>query len=337
MSDSGKSPQSARVRTRFRPYTGPLCFDVGSHTTKLLTENGQFLTLPTCFIRHISTKAVMAVGERVIKMLGKLPEDVEVVFPVRAGQVVDSVGFSQFVQAIAQEYVASDLLAFLRPVKLKAALLYSSHETQRAVFEKTLRQLSWRVQLQPMSTALWAAVSGQHLFTTQGCVIDIGGMTTKIYLFAEQQLSVSQVVEFGGDDWTMDIIQTLRRECHLEVGWSTAEELKRTALRFTGRQQKHTVQGKDVVSGLPTAKVINDELFLTGSSRLVERVIQSFEEVCQNAQPELVAKVLERGIYLTGGGSLIPGLGAVLQETLKLPVSVAIKPLEDIVRGLAVS
>jgi len=268
-------------------------------------------------------------------MLGKLPSDVEAVFPIRSGQIVDTLGFAQFTKAIFQDLLPTTMFSFLRPAKLQAAILYADHQTQRKVLEDTLRQHSWKVALLPASATLWSVVQAQRLFTNQGCVIDLGGMTTKIYLFAEGELSSSQIAEFGGDAWTTEIMQVLRQECHLEVGWITAEKLKHTALHFGGKEQKHTVQGKDIVTGLPTTKVVSDKLFLPGSTKLVERVITAFEEACQNAQPELVAKMLERGVYLTGGGSSIPGLSTLLQDMLKLPIYVAQRPQEDVVRGVA--
>lgn len=312
-----------------------VCLDFGSHTTKVLSSARTVSQYPSCFIRHVSSGAVLAVGDRVANMLGKLPSDVEAVFPVRGGQVVDTLGFAQFTRAILQDFLPQTSFSFLRPVKLRAAILHADHQTQRKVLEDTLRQHSWKVSLMPAAASLWSAVQAQRLFTNQGCVIDIGGMTTKIYLFAEGELSSSQIAEFGGDAWTSEIIQVLRQECHLEVGWITAEQLKHIALHFGGKEQKHTVQGKDIVTGLPTTKVISDKLFLPGSKKLVDRVITAFEEACQNAQPELVAKMLERGVYLTGGGSSIPGLSTMLQDTLKLPLYVAQRPLEDVVRGVA--
>jgi len=311
-----------------------VCLDFGSHSTKVLSNGRSISIYPSCFIRHVTSGDVIAVGDRVTKMLGKLPSDVEAVFPVRNGQVVDTPAFEQFTRAILQNFIHTNLLSFLNPMNIRAAILYPDHQTQRNVLDHILRQYSWRKKLIPAADALWSTVRAQQLFTNQGCVIDIGGMTTKIFLFAEGQLSSSEVAEFGGDAWTADIIQTLRQECHLEVGWVTAETLKLTALHVGSKEQKHTVQGKDVISGLPTTKVFSDHIFLAGSMRLVNRVITAFEGACQNAQPELVAKMLERGIYLTGGASQFSGLSAVLQETLKLPICLAKRPQEDVVRGL---
>lgn len=313
-----------------------VCLDFGSHTTKVLGSSRTPDLYPTCFIRHISTGTVVAVGEKVTKMLGKLPHDVEAVFPIRGGQIVDSHGFSQFVHAVLKQYVPTDLLSFLRPVELRAGVLHVHHQTQRAALERSLRPLSWRVKTVSAANALWAKAREDRLFTNQGCVIDLGAMTTKMYLFAEGQLSSFQVAEFGGDDWTTAIIQTLRQESHVEIGWATAEELKRKALHYGGKEQKHTVQGKDVISGLPITKVLSDRMFTLSSEHLLERVITAFEEACQNAQPELVAKMLERGVYLTGGGARIPGIGMALQDILKIPVCTAAHPLEDLVHGLAI-
>lgn len=326
-------------RTRLRPRNsdqiGQICLDVGSHTTKVLLDGKMIRMYPTCFLQHVHNREVLAIGQKVVQMLGKLPSDVAIVFPVRNGQIIDSDGYNKLTKAILNEFVRQDFFSFLRPVELRSAVLFPQYEKQREVQEKALRQLSYRKKLIPQSEALWKAVQASRIYTTQGCIIDIGGMTTKLYLFAEGQLVSSRVLEVGGDDWTTEILQSLRQQSHLEVGWVTAEQLKHSALRFGGKEQKHTVQGKDIIHGLPTTKVISDQIFMPGANRLIKRVIQGFEEICQETTPEIVARILERGVYLTGGGSQMKGLAAVMQQTLKLPVISAKNPQDDVVRGMS--
>ena len=327
----------AKLRPRSSDQIDQICLDVGSHTTKLLLDGKIVRMYPTCFIRDTQTHQVLAIGQKVLQMLGKLPANVSVVFPVRNGQIVESEGYTQLVKAILQEFTKDNIWSLLRPVSLRGALLYPQYQTQQTVMSKALRQVSYRSSILPMAETLWQAVRASHVYTTQGCIIDIGGMTTKFYLFAEGQLAGSKILDFGGDAWTTEVIQSLRQQSHLDVGWVTAEALKVAAVRFGSKEQKHTVHGKDIVTGLPTTKVISDQIFMAGANRLLKRVIQGFEEVCQEATPEIVAKILERGIYITGGSSQMKGLAAVLQQTLKLPVTLAKNPQDDVVRGLAVT
>ncbi len=325
----------AGVRSRSSDAIERLCLDIGSHTTKLLLNGKTVRRYPTCFLRHVHTNSVVSVGPQVRKMLGKLPTDVVPVFPLRVGQVVDSEGLTQFIKVLLQDYNPGGLSSFFRPPQIECALLYPQLDMQRTAIGKAVRQISYKVKFQPVSAALWQFVKAKNISTGQGCVIDIGAMTTKVYLFAENALAGSRVIEFGGDDWTTKVIQALRQDSHIEVGWTTAEELKVAAVHFGGKEHKHTVQGKDIVTGLPVTKVVNDQIFRAGSDKLFLRLIDLFEEVFQESTPELVAKILERGVYLTGGGSQLKGLAAMLQDTLKLPVTVAKYPDEDIVRGLA--
>ncbi len=313
-----------------------ICLDVGSHTTKICVDGRVLPYQPTCFLQHKTTGSILVVGERAGKMLGKLPNDILPIFPVRLGKITDTEAYSQFVNILLQPFVKGGLWTFFQPTHLQAVELFPEQLTQRRALFSGLRQVSRHVTLFSMADVLWDRVVSEGIFTREGCIIDIGGMTTKIYLFAEGQLSVGQVYQFGGDSWTEEVMQTLRRQYHLEVGWLTGEQFKQKVLHFGGPQHKHTIQGKDIISGLPTTKVVTEDVFEAGSRALVARLIQSFQEVCQAASPELITRILERGVYLTGGGSQIPGFGLVLEEALKLPIITANQPQEDVVRGLLV-
>jgi rod shape-determining protein MreB and related proteins len=312
-----------------------VCLDIGSHTTKILAGQKIFHQ-PTCFIQHQPTRAVIAVGKSAISMLGKLPKDARAVFPVRAGKVVESQDLQVYLDSTLKEYVSRNVVSFLNPQELRVVVTFPDHSTQVEVWRKVLKRWGQRVKVVAIADVLWTKVRTNRVFTHEGCVIDIGAMTTKLFLYTGEQKVLDKVADFGGDTVTNEMLQTLRQEYHLEVGWVTAEQLKIKVLHYGQSSQKHTVQGKDVVSGLPVTKVIDAVAFDSSKKVLLKNVVQAFTQLCQAATPELVAKVYESGIYLTGGGSLTPGLVKVLQTELKLPIHQASTPQEDLVRGTAV-
>jgi rod shape-determining protein MreB and related proteins len=316
-------------------HSATISLDIGSHTTKVLA--GQRIVIhPTCFIQHQPTHAVLAVGKSAISMLGKLPKDARAVFPIRSGKVIDSHDLQIYLDAILKDYVSRNLISFLYPQELRVAVTFPDQVPQLEVWRKTLRKWGQRITVVAIADALWTQVKTNRVFTLEGCVIDVGAMTTKLFLYTGEQKVLSKVAEFGGDTVTDEMLQALRQEYHLEVGWVTAEQLKVKVLQYSHSSQKHTVQGKDLVSGLPVTKVIDDSAFDPSKKALLVHIVQAFTQLCQAATPELVAKIYESGIYLTGGGSVVPGLAKVLQTELKLPIHQATTSQEDLVRGLAI-
>jgi rod shape-determining protein MreB and related proteins len=315
--------------------TRSIYLDIGSHTTKILAD-GEFITEPTCFVHHLPTQSVLAVGERALRMFGKLPQDSVAVFPVRAGKIVDGKLFQFFLDAVLQAYIARGVQAFLHPPKVIASTNYHLHHTQSEAWKKGLKQWGHNVKVMTVNEALWKHVISERIFTDEGCVIDLGAMTTKLFLYTSGKEVATQFMECGGNTWTQEVIQTLRKECHIEVGWMSAESLKTKVFHFGQKSQKHTVHGKDIVTGLPVTKVIDDSVFAPQKEKVVEKISELFEKLCQQATPEVIAKIYESGVFLTGGTSRVPGLPEILQTTLKLPVHLSRSPQRDIVHGLSV-
>lgn len=324
----------ARRRVGGWPRVTEVHLDVGSHTTKLSVGGPYVKMLPTAFIRDQRTGQLTTIGERVEKLVGKLPPSFTVVRPVRRGVVVDSEGYFQFLQALLQDDLPSFPFNLWRPLQLSTHQLHPSQVSQTALLQQLGHRLGVSCRVEPTATVLWRAVHHQKIFTTHGCVIDLGAMTTKLYLYAEEQLVAAHVLELGGDWWTEQVIAALRQEAQLEVGWQTAEQLKMVAVRYASKEQKHTVQGKDVISGLPVTRVVNERIFGPGANQLAQQLLTGFAELCRSASPDLVARILEQGIYLTGGSSQLVGLRQLLQDRLKLPVQLGQYPQHEVMKGL---
>lgn len=317
-----------------RQRTADVFLDIGSHTTKLLI--GESLTIhPTCFVQHQASMAVLAVGDQALKMLGKLPEHTRVVFPVRFGKVQDQVQLELFVQSILQDSISQGIQTFFSPHRLHLAVLHPEQSAQHRAWEQSLKSWGRVMPVQSCANAIWQSVRNQHLFTGDGCVIDIGAMTTKFYMYTNGNVVSQKILECGGDTWTHEVMQALRRESQLEVGWVTAEYLKTKAIQFERSSQKHSVQGKDLVTGLPTTRVIDEDVFAEKKHTLLKQLVEVFQQLSQQSSPELVAKVRETGVYLTGGGSRIKGLAKHVEQALKLPVHASRFPQRDVVQGLS--
>ena len=169
-------------------------------------------------------------------------------------------------------------------------------------------------------------------------VIDLGGGTCDIAVIALRGIVRAKNVRIAGDRLNADIVGYIRSEFKILVGEKTAEELKIAVCSVLGGVEplETAVRGRDLVTGLPREVVITDADIREAVSGSIDNLLDSVKEVLETTPPEVLADVMERGVFLVGGGALIRGMPELLSEVLKLPVHVADDPLTAVVRGTGV-
>ena len=169
-------------------------------------------------------------------------------------------------------------------------------------------------------------------------VVDIGGGTTDIAVISLGGIVVSKALKIAGDKFNADIVAYLRSEFKILIGEKTSEEIKIAVASVASRREPLMVivRGRDLVTGLPREVTINDHDVRNAIGHDIEELIESVKEVLETTPPELVADIMQRGIYLAGGGALIRGLPQYLTASLGVPVVVAPDPLTAVVRGTAI-
>jgi|GEM_PF-1706554 len=308
--------------------------DMGSHTTKVVCQDQPSMLFPTCLVREKQSRNVIAVGTVARKMIGKLPESMEIIYPIRGGKIVDIAGCSALLEYLLNENLPQSLLHLLTPPRLYITHPFLHLEAQRLAWVEIVRKKTPRAKVITLADALWKAVTTDRVFTHQGCVIDIGAMTTKYYLYIDDRLAASFMTDVGGENWTRMMREKLRQKYQLEVGWGTAEYLKKKAFHLGTAPQRHAVQGKNLLSNMPETQVIQDDIFVEGAAELINSIAESFQQFAQQGSPEMVSKLIEKGIYLTGGGSQVGGLRSELEKKLKLPISLSLTPQIDSIKGV---
>jgi rod shape-determining protein MreB len=169
-------------------------------------------------------------------------------------------------------------------------------------------------------------------------IIDIGGGTTDIALISLGGIVRSKNLRVAGDVLNQDIASYIRSEFKILVGERTAEDVK-IAVGSAMKQPvllQTTIRGRDLVTGLPREIVITDADVREAISQSVATMIEAVKEVIETAPPEVVSDVMQKGIYLTGGGALLRGLPELLAQELKVPIHVVDDPLTTVVRGTGV-
>jgi rod shape-determining protein MreB len=171
---------------------------------------------------------------------------------------------------------------------------------------------------------------------TGSLIVDIGGGTTEVAVISLGGIVVSRSIRVGGDELDQEIIAFGRREYNLLVGERTAEDIKiaiGSAYPGTHDEQRVTLRGRDLLTGLPRAVEINAEQVREALENAVGQIVDTIKDTIEETPPELVADIMDQGIVLAGGGALLLGLDRRVAEATQMPVHIAEDPLTCVARG----
>jgi len=169
-------------------------------------------------------------------------------------------------------------------------------------------------------------------------IIDIGGGTSDVAVISLGGVVTSKNLRIAGDKLNTDIISYIRGEFKILIGEKTAENIKIAigAVVPQAEQLEATIKGRDLVTGLPREVIITDSDIREAISHSVESLVEATKEVLEMTPPEILGDVMQRGVYLAGGGALIKGIDVLIAESLKIPVHVAKEPLTAVARGCGI-
>ncbi len=306
---------------------------------------GVVIRQPSVVARHIKTKEILAMGEEAKKMLGKNPANIEVVRPLRDGVIADF----DAAEAMLKHYIVEvhELykgLGFKIP-RPRVAIGIPSGVTEverRAVQEAAISAGARAAFLieEPMAAAIGAGLPVQK---AEGQLIcDIGGGTSEIGVISLGGLVLNRSLRVAGDELTESIINFVRLKYNLLLGESTAEEVKiAVGSAYPQKKEKDgtglqiVVRGRSLETGLPQSLKLNSEEIREALMPIVNQILQEIALIIEETPPDLVADILEKGMVMAGGGSLIRGIDKLISEQVGMPVWVTENPLEAVVRGCA--
>ncbi|GBC78303.1 Rod shape-determining protein MreB [bacterium HR08] len=319
-----------------RWFVEELAVDLGTATT-LICGRGRGLLVhePSVVAVNKYTGALVAVGHEALTMLGREPRDVVVRYPMRDGTVADGDLAAALLGALLERARAR---GSSRRMHVLIGVPSSATDVERAVLPQIAHQAGAdRVQLIEEGLAAALGVEAMRPDGRASMLVDIGGGTTGVSIVSAHGLIAARAVRVAGNEMTEAILDLLRREHEVLVGWQVAEAMKfelASALPFVtdGRTR---LLGKSVATGeLQEVEVTAEEV-----ARAIERPIQiimnAVRAVIEAAPPDVAADIHQFGIVLTGGGSLIQHLDDRMREELRLPVQRAPRPLEAVILGMA--
>ncbi len=335
----------------FSLFSYDIGIDLGTANTLVFVKGkGIVIREPSVVAMHKKTKKVIAIGSEAKKMVGKTPASIITVRPLRGGVISDFDATLAMISHYIQEVheVGNSLpKAFSRPRVVIGIPSAVTEVERRAVWEAALSAGARQAYLieEPMAAAIGENIS---VFSPTGVmVVDIGGGTTEIAVISLGGIVVSRSLRTAGDDMDYAISHYIRLRHGLLIGEKTAEDLKikigsayekhkaknETLKENVSQEKAAIIRGRDIETGLPKSLKITEIEVREALSPILTQIIDTIANVLEEAPPELTSDILEHGVLLTGGGSLLPGLDHLIVERIHIPVIRSEDSLTSVVRG----
>jgi len=319
-------------------FLGLFSLDIGidlgtANTLVYVKGKGIILFEPSVVAIRKGSNRVLAVGNRAKEMLGRTPGNIMAIRPLRDGVIADFDITEQLLRSFITK--AHNRRAWVHPRIVVAVPSGITEVEKRAVVDSAERAGASEVYLveEPMAAAIGA---GLQIGEPAGnMVVDIGGGTTEVAVISLSGVVLSQTVRLGGDEMNEAIVGHLKRKYNLFIGERTAEEIKiRIGSAFPLEEElEMEAKGRDLVSGLPKTVTVSSEEVREALADCVNTVVETVRDTLENTPPELASDLVDRGVYLTGGGALLRGLDKLLASSTDIEVHVTEDPLTTVVMG----
>ncbi len=311
--------------------------DLGTANVLIYVKGrGIVLNEPSIVVIETETKKVIAVGSEASEMVGRTPGKIKAIRPLKDGVIADFELTEIMLDSFIRKIKARKL--FTRPRILICCPTNITPVERNAIKEAAERMGASKVYIEeePKVAAIGAGMDISK--PEANMVLDIGGGTTDIAVLSMNGIVSSASVKVAGNSLNQDIIKYLRDKYKLLIGEPTAEDIK---IHFANvykpsKKEKLEVRGRSLLTGLPSAIEVNQEEIKEALMDGVNKIIKSTQGVLEQTPPELAADIVEKGVILTGGGSLLTGLVDVLEEALTIPALIAEEPLTCVVEGTGV-
>lgn len=319
-------------------FSSDMAIDLGTANTLVyVSGKGVVLNEPSVVaVTEIKGKKhVLAVGEEAKKMVGRTPENIKAIRPLRDGVIADFDIAEDMIKYFIRKVHRG---SFASAPQIVICVPFGATAVERRAIKESAESAGARSVFlveEPMAAAIGANLPVTE--PTGSMVVDIGGGTTEIAVLSLGGISYAQSVKIGGDRMDNDIIEHIRRNNNLFIGERTAEEIKKeigTAIANSRTKPKEMkIKGRSISQGLPVEIKINEHHIYDALEKTVVEISNSVRAALEKTPPELASDIVEKGIIITGGGSMLNNLDKRIRKDTGLPVSVAEEPLQCVVYG----
>ena len=298
-----------------------------------LKGKGIILNEPSVVAIDTSTRNILATGFEAKEMLGRTPEKIRAVRPMKDGVIADFTATQLMLKNII--YKICRRYSIGKPRVVVGVPSGITEVEERAVEEAILQAGAREVYLieEPMAAAIGANMDIAE--PSGNIIVDIGGGTTEVAVVSLGGVVVSNSIRIAGDDLDEDIVNHVKRERNLAFGETTAEQIKKEigcAMPLMSEASME-VRGRDLSSGLPETITVTSSEIEEAMKESISKIVDVVKLTLEKTPPELASDIMEKGIVLAGGGALIKNLDKLISEKTDMPVYVAEEPLDCVVKG----
>jgi rod shape-determining protein MreB len=301
----------------------------------LVTLKGKGIVLKEPSVVAINRRSgeILATGHEAKEMLGRTPDQIKAVRPLKDGVIADFTAtqlmLKNIISKVCQRYNAG------RPRVVVGVPSGITEVEERAVEEAVIQAGAREVYLieEPMAAAIGANLEVSE--PSGSIIVDIGGGTTEVAVISLGGIVISHSLRIAGDELDEDIVDYIKREMNLAIGETTAEEIKMQIGCAEPLMTEMTmeIRGRDLATGLPKNVVVTSTQIQEAMKDSISEIVDSVKSTLEKTPPELASDIMEKGIVLAGGGALIKNIDKLLSLKTGMPVYISENPLECVVKG----
>lgn len=317
-------------------FSNDLGIDLGTANTLVYVKGrGIVLREPSVVAINNQTKEILAVGAEAKQMLGRAPGNIVAIRPMKDGVIAHFEVTEKMISHFIQK-VHNNRKTLVRPRVVIAVPSGITQVEKRAVRDSADSAGAREVYLieEPMAAAIGVDLPIEE--PSGNMIIDIGGGTTEVAIISLSGIVYSKSVRIAGDEMDEAIVNYIKRKYNLLIGERMAEEVKiKIGSAYPlGKRMTMEVKGRDLVAGIPKTLVISDEEVREALAENFSTIVETVKIALERTPPELAADIVDKGVVVAGGGSLIKGLDILLREATGLPITLADDPLSAVALGV---
>ena len=322
-----------------RFFAQDMAIDLGTANTLVYMKNHGIVIREPSVVAvqkdHRGNFEVLAVGEEAKRMLGRTPGSITAIRPMKDGVISDFDVTQEMLRYFIRQTQSRFSFFRFKPRIIIAVPSGITQVERRAVKEAAQSAGAREVFLieEPMAAAVGAGLPVTE--ASGSMIVDIGGGTTEVAVISLAGIVYSDSARIGGDRMDDTIIQFIKQKYNMLIGERTAEEIKINigSAFIQGDPKTHEVRGRDLVTGIPKTLILSEEEVLEALTDVTAQIIKTVRNALESTPPELAADIVDHGIVLAGGGSLLSGLDELLRNEVGLPIFHAEDPLTSVAVG----
>lgn len=312
--------------------------DLGTSMTRIYIKGrGIVLREPSVVAINAVTDEVLAVGDNAKEMMGRTPENIEALKPLKGGVIANFYATRKMLEQFISKVVEKTI--FSKPRVVVCVPSGVTDVEERAVEEVVYSSGAKEVYVMEESMAS-AIGAGLKVDGPEGTmIVDIGGGTTEVAVISLGGIVCSRSVRLAGDDIDRDIVEYIKNKRNVVIGEAAAEELKNTigAAYSSMTEERMQIKGRELTTGLPATITVCTSEVQEAMQHVIEEILKTINEALERTPPELAADIMEKGIVLSGGGSYIKNIDRYINSILGIPVHIADNPVDCVIRGTGIA